>query len=1149
VHACASDRAMAFVKAILLHHLLAAGLWRDFVCLVAADTFTADGKVHDLTAGEFDSSIKSFPLVFVEFYAPWCGHCKKLAPEWEKVAVLAQKDGVPVAKVDAIAEKKLADEHQIRSFPTLKLFRGDPHIAKLYNGPRTAEKMTKWLTTWKEAVLLQQPEPSVSGLRIWAGNKTISLLGVRSGDDTVDQKMQQVVEAASFELNPQEPHNEVPVGIIGGDKELLQNFGIQGSTLPLIVLMRSFEFEDSLVVYRPGSGEGWNDSYGSFSKWLSTKRVPTLIPAQRDTERFFLQDIEPGNGLVLYFGQDAQIARIVHEQAVGASKTESRLKWVHAVDDEFGISLGKNVGITKADYPAFVLWEFGDTEDDDKVYKLATEISGGTFQGVRIKEFIAKWQADALSAETDPVMSVSSDTFEELVINNERNVLVEFYAPWCGHCKALAPEYKQVALHYETDDSVAIAKMDATKHKHQSADIKSYPTIKLYAKGRKHQPIDLGFKANRNKNSLVDFVEAHRGKGSPKRKQADKDAPPNSPPEAPAEGSQKTFWIFDDDAAEPRKGVQLTADMVNSRGGYTLIQADRLGLLVSAGPSAVTRAVRHFDSEAQITAYRAEKAVLVGAAAQTRIRHPCPAEADIYNCQTWCSGVSPSSDKLLRGTLGGKPCSEYNPDKAPTNRPSCMCYDEDFTGLYAMCTSPCRSAAASTGQASCALDGTCATSTGATVSQLPNDIVSGFATSSGAIGTILRKRYFLYDTKYGEGFNLQREVYPRAAWIVAQMNKRLQAKCGSDRDRPGCERWSLVLPPWCQVMHWESSPDMLPWASFFDMSILRKTEFPVIEFEEYVKEVGGAQVDLAVVYTDTKVKGKLMGGTHHVHDNQGGWLGWAEKVDQCKAHWRKIPEHTKDEETGNFNIVYSGDCEGGVDAKDFRCASLNGPWPSGVVDMLGSLDKSVSSVLVKAYDYLLAPDNEDLDAMGLRESMLFSKAIRDNAEAYIKSELRGEPYVSAHCRRTDFLSVRSKTTPNVQAIADKLNNILAETGLDRVFIATDAPNDLRAELQQHVQGSVNFYRVADGASSLGHSGKQAAAEIWIAARADYFVGTQESRFTMWIQLERQFQKKPVETSEQEFCKSYKNVAQKCLAPKNRRPQHNAKNRKIVHPRE
>lgn len=43
--------------------------------------FSIDGKVIDLDESNFDSAISSFDYVFVDFYAPWCGHCKRLSPE------------------------------------------------------------------------------------------------------------------------------------------------------------------------------------------------------------------------------------------------------------------------------------------------------------------------------------------------------------------------------------------------------------------------------------------------------------------------------------------------------------------------------------------------------------------------------------------------------------------------------------------------------------------------------------------------------------------------------------------------------------------------------------------------------------------------------------------------------------------------------------------------------------------------------------------------------------------------------------------------------------------------------------------------------------------------------------------------------------
>lgn len=77
--------------------------------------FKLDGKVLELHDSNFDAAISNFHYVFVDFYAPWCGHCKRLAPELDKAApILAGlKKPIVVAKVDADKYRSLASKHDI----------------------------------------------------------------------------------------------------------------------------------------------------------------------------------------------------------------------------------------------------------------------------------------------------------------------------------------------------------------------------------------------------------------------------------------------------------------------------------------------------------------------------------------------------------------------------------------------------------------------------------------------------------------------------------------------------------------------------------------------------------------------------------------------------------------------------------------------------------------------------------------------------------------------------------------------------------------------------------------------------------------------------------------------------------------------------
>jgi len=80
----------------------------------------------------------------VEFYAPWCGHCKQLAPEWEEAAKKL-KGNVKLGAVDATVHQSLASQYQVKGFPTIKVFpAGKNKKAQDYNGPREANGIVEY---------------------------------------------------------------------------------------------------------------------------------------------------------------------------------------------------------------------------------------------------------------------------------------------------------------------------------------------------------------------------------------------------------------------------------------------------------------------------------------------------------------------------------------------------------------------------------------------------------------------------------------------------------------------------------------------------------------------------------------------------------------------------------------------------------------------------------------------------------------------------------------------------------------------------------------------------------------------------------------------------------------------------------------------
>ncbi|KPP74531.1 protein disulfide-isomerase TMX3-like [Scleropages formosus] len=80
----------------------------------------------------------------VEFYAPWCGYCKKLEPVWYEVGAELKSSGslINVGKMDATAFSSVASEFGVRGYPTIKLLKGD--LAYNYKGPRTKEDIIEF---------------------------------------------------------------------------------------------------------------------------------------------------------------------------------------------------------------------------------------------------------------------------------------------------------------------------------------------------------------------------------------------------------------------------------------------------------------------------------------------------------------------------------------------------------------------------------------------------------------------------------------------------------------------------------------------------------------------------------------------------------------------------------------------------------------------------------------------------------------------------------------------------------------------------------------------------------------------------------------------------------------------------------------------
>jgi len=203
-----------------------------------------DEGVYVLNRDTFAHFMMPKELVLVEFYAPWCGHCKSLEPEYVKAAKALKDEAVYLAKVDATKEPELAKEYFVQGFPTLLLFRKGVKIES-YEGGRTSGEIVEYMRkqndpNWKPppSVILQMSQDNFTKI---AKTKDLMLVYFYAPWCKHCKQLEPEMEGAAAELEGW----GVSVGKVDGtkEKELADQYNVAGwPTLKMFRKGRPYEY-------------------------------------------------------------------------------------------------------------------------------------------------------------------------------------------------------------------------------------------------------------------------------------------------------------------------------------------------------------------------------------------------------------------------------------------------------------------------------------------------------------------------------------------------------------------------------------------------------------------------------------------------------------------------------------------------------------------------------------------------------------------------------------------------------------------------------------------------------------------------------------------------------------------------------------------
>ncbi|XP_065180769.1 protein disulfide-isomerase 2-like [Sycon ciliatum] len=475
-------------------HLAVAALFLAALALADSEITREEG-VLVLTESNFDEALEQHKFILVEFYAPWCGHCKALAPEYAKAAKQLEADGseVVLGKVDATQQQKLGEKFQVQGYPTLKFFRGGKPGE--YGGGRTAPEIVSWLSKKtgppaKELTSSDQAKEFVEG-------QDVVVVGFFA--DKASDNAKVFLEAAGG-------IDDVQFGIVT-EQSLIEEYEAKVDN---IVLLKNFDEKRNVF-----DGEFTADAVSAFVK---ANQLPLVTEFSDETApKIFGGQVKVH---LLFFGtksSDEYEAQLDVLRGVARDyKGETLFVTIDADVDE-NERIMEFFAVKKENTPAFRLVKLSE-EDMKKFAPQSNEITDAN-----IRKFLADFKSGDLQPhfssedvpedwDAKPVKVLVGKNFREQVVESDKAVMIEFYAPWCGHCKQLAPIWDQLGEHYESNDDIMVAKMDSTANEIDAVTVQSFPTIYYFPKGANSVPIE--FKGSRTLDGFIQFIDSNGSTGN-----------------------------------------------------------------------------------------------------------------------------------------------------------------------------------------------------------------------------------------------------------------------------------------------------------------------------------------------------------------------------------------------------------------------------------------------------------------------------------------------------------------------------------------------------------------------------------------------------------------------------------------------------------
>lgn len=449
--------------------------------------------VVKLTKDNFDDIIGKEKLVFVKFFAPWCGHCQAMAEDFKSAATELKGTAV-LGDVDATVEEELAKKYNIEGFPTLKVF-ADGEVLTDYNGGRDKESMIKFIN---RATLPSYTEiaDKASYEKFVSDNKEKNMLVAAD----LGEAPMAVFKKATFSLR-----DVMPDAIEFAYATSADSIAIDGFQKGDIYLLRL----EADGTHRPMKYD--SESEDPIEKFVKAAALPVFQEFTQENAELYTELSIP---LVVGFFKDCTgeqcktLSNVAHAKA---DNGKVAFAWVNSETLE---SFQEYVGLKDAKVPICA-------------YSFESDVRHILPEGFELSEkALSSWVDDLIAGKLTParktqpipetqddaVYTVVGDSWSDAVENSGKDVFIAQVAEWCGHCAALKPILKKVAeeLQKAGVTHVRIAQMDATENDAPPEyKARGFPTVHFFAA---NSDKGVEYDGDRSSKGIIDWIKEKTSK-------------------------------------------------------------------------------------------------------------------------------------------------------------------------------------------------------------------------------------------------------------------------------------------------------------------------------------------------------------------------------------------------------------------------------------------------------------------------------------------------------------------------------------------------------------------------------------------------------------------------------------------------------------